>query len=1118
MPVLAVVFLCISLIGGPVPAHAAGQQATANGTYSALVIFARFADEATNDVSKPPWADDLFNAAIRGSFTHFYNEMSAGQLRVGGQVLPKRYASRLPASAYLARTPGTLGQFARFNLEILEQADADVDMGRFDNDGADGVPNSGDDDGYVDIVFINLLTVPRDFLIGGATGLASLGLNTDFLSNDAGANGGVIRVRSQFSGFGGTTQRGHVFTVTAATMCHEFGHVLGLPDLFDQSSVTADGDLDPEQDSAGIGKWGLMGLGTLGWGVEDGPNAFSAWSLARLGWLGMDNAGLDLIDGSRTGLVLEPIDRGGRVLKIPVTQDEYFLVENRQATDSYYNRNIPAGGLLVWHVDERADNDEERHKQVDLICADGLYGSRGFPGLQADAIGGGDNLDFWARDAAYAAAHNGNQGDATDPFDGVRYRRLAWDTNPGMRAYSGSRRGVPLGIVLDNITDLGGGRMGLDVLVGQSVPGNVTRDTTWTGTIDLRGDVIVEAGATLTLARGVEIRFASGDSRGAGFDSTRGEIIVYGTLLIEGTTTDPVQVRGLSGANRQWSGVLLPGAGSPALEAAVAAGELVLEHSVLGVARARLPAGRTTWSGQRTIPWDVIVPKGAELLITSGSLVGFAPQDLSVRGGSPVRTELIIEGGLTVRGTSTAPVELTVASADPNQLWSGVQVVHGATIDVEGMRMSQAAAGFAGDVAAAFRLADSVLRRLGTGLRLTLFGDAAVDRAEFNTITTNAVHVGGSGTMRVRSSIVEGNGREGIFVRNAGLQVIDSRVSGNGILDAGDPRSGLWAEGGLGQRIELWNTTIDGNREHGIDLDAWQGVAELHGTTVVGNRRDGVRATGAERIVFEEVEIGRNLGAGARLANTTSEVWTTTFDNNVGAGLAVDGGFPAVDMSHFTGNALELDDVTRGSVRNSTFENAAVALLSSQSSPQVVGNTFSGNVTGLRVTGRPVPDPIMGNTFTNNTTAVDNRSGVLLAAQGNYWGTTDSTIIASLLAGDVDFSSYLDGESMQTAVASSLDDTLPATFALYYAWPNPFNASTTIQFDLPTPSRVELRVYNALGQHTRDLTPGRRLAAGRHIVRWDGRDDDGRHVASGVFFYRLSAAGVQATARVALTR
>ena len=515
-----------------------------SGALSALVIFAKFSGEAVGDDQKPAWADDLFDPNLPGSFSHFYNEMSRGQLQVGGQVLPKRYRSRSPSSAYVASQTGTPGNYAAFNLEILEQADGDVDMGRFDNDGPDGRPNSGDDDGYVDVVFINLLTVPRDFFIGGATGLASLGLDTDFISDDEADGGGRIRVRSRFSGFGGTTQRGHEFTVTAASMCHEFGHVLGLPDLFDQSTVGADSQLDPAEDSAGIGKWGLMGLGTLGWGIEDGPNAFSAWSLAKLGWIGRDNAELELLTQSQVGLEIEQIDSGGRVYRIPVSSDEYFLIENRQSSGSFYNRNIPAGGLLVWHADERSDNDHERHKQVDLVCADGLFSERGFPGSVPDPVAGGDNLDFWAAGGAYAEDHNGNQGDATDPFDGVRYTRFAADTNPGARVYTGDSRNLQIGFALENIEPLSGRRMGVDILLRQPLSGHISTDTTWSGQVLIDGDVIVEPGTALTIAAGTLVQVAArSDSRAGGFDTNRVELIAYGDLIVGGGPRRPRLVR-----------------------------------------------------------------------------------------------------------------------------------------------------------------------------------------------------------------------------------------------------------------------------------------------------------------------------------------------------------------------------------------------------------------------------------------------------------------------------------------------------------------------------------------------------------------------------------------------
>jgi len=123
-----------------------------------------------------------------------------------------------------------------------------------------------------------------------------------------------------------------------------------------------------------------------------------------------------------------------------------------------------------------------------------------------------------------------------------------------------------------------------------------------------------------------------------------------------------------------------------------------------------------------------------------------------------------------------------------------------------------------------------------------------------------------------------------------------------------------------------------------------------------------------------------------------------------------------------------------------------------------------------------------------------------------------------MLAGEVDFSPYLDGEPTTTPAVISTDESLPGSFALRQAWPNPFNATTVIAFDLPTTSTVDLAVYDALGQRLRSLAPAPSLAAGRYTIRWDGRDDGGRDVAIGVYFYRLATIGFRATGRVVLIR
>ncbi len=73
------------------------------------------------------------------------------------------------------------------------------------------------------------------------------------------------------------------------------------------------------------------------------------------------------------------------------------------------------------------------------------------------------------------------------------------------------------------------------------------------------------------------------------------------------------------------------------------------------------------------------------------------------------------------------------------------------------------------------------------------------------------------------------------------------------------------------------------------------------------------------------------------------------------------------------------------------------------------------------------------------------------------------------------------------------------------AAPNPFNPSTTIYFQVPEAGEVSLVVYSLAGQVVRKLIPGRTLKAGIHDVFWEGRDEQGRPVAAGVYFYRLRA-------------
>ena len=94
---------------------------------------------------------------------------------------------------------------------------------------------------------------------------------------------------------------------------------------------------------------------------------------------------------------------------------------------------------------------------------------------------------------------------------------------------------------------------------------------------------------------------------------------------------------------------------------------------------------------------------------------------------------------------------------------------------------------------------------------------------------------------------------------------------------------------------------------------------------------------------------------------------------------------------------------------------------------------------------------------------------------------------------------------------------LPTQFALEQNYPNPFNSSTVIRFSLPQHDLVDLVLYNLAGQEVANLASGRR-EAGTHTLSWDGRGEDGRELASGVYLCRLQAGQQMETRKLLLLR
>ena len=87
---------------------------------------------------------------------------------------------------------------------------------------------------------------------------------------------------------------------------------------------------------------------------------------------------------------------------------------------------------------------------------------------------------------------------------------------------------------------------------------------------------------------------------------------------------------------------------------------------------------------------------------------------------------------------------------------------------------------------------------------------------------------------------------------------------------------------------------------------------------------------------------------------------------------------------------------------------------------------------------------------------------------------------------------------------STVSEGIPLEFALHENYPNPFNPTTTLRFDLPDISDVTLTIYNMLGQRVRTFNMND-TPAGYHSIKWNATNDYGDPVGAGVYLYQLRA-------------
>jgi hypothetical protein len=152
-----------------------------------------------------------------------------------------------------------------------------------------------------------------------------------------------------------------------------------------------------------------------------------------------------------------------------------------------------------------------------------------------------------------------------------------------------------------------------------------------------------------------------------------------------------------------------------------------------------------------------------------------------------------------------------------------------------------------------------------------------------------------------------------------------------------------------------------------------------------------------------------------------------------------------------------------------------------------------------------------GNFLVNDySTAAQNHSDISSNGTYTYFAWQDSR------SGDYDIYAKVVTRTW-SEVPEDQKDELSREFTLGQNYPNPFNPQTRISFYLRQPGEVSIKVYNILGQEVRDLVDGY-YQNGEHKIVWDGKDDGGREVAAGIYFYQIKTENYTQAKKMALLR
>ena len=409
-------------------------------------------------------------------------------------------------------------------------------------------------------------------------------------------------------------------------------------------------------------------------------------------------------------------------------------------------------------------------------------------------------------------------------------------------------------------------------------------------------------------------------------------------------------------------------------------------------------------------------------------------------------------------------------------------------------------------------------------------------------------------TVLVADGVYTGEGNKNLDFGGKAVVVMSENGPEKTIIDCkGDGRGFDFHSGEDSASVVKGFTIQNGSADEGGGIRCFHSSPVITNCTFSYNSANslggGISCDNSSPMIIHNIFSGNSTlhghGGGIYCYDSSPMITNNTLSNNAagrgGGGIHCDSSFPMIIHNTFSGNSAGLGG----------------GIYCYESSPVIIHNTFSGNRAsgGGGICCRRDSSPTVRNTIlwedTPGEIDLDDSSTITITCSGIQGGTGRSWFGTGCIDADPLFVNpargdyhlqpgspcidagdpnspqdpdgtradmgalYFDQSTTITVIAidaegmipgrlERVQSEIPTVYRLSQNYPNPFNPETTVSYDIAKTGTVRLSIYALTGQHIRTLVNGERFA-GSYSAIWDGRDDAGRDVASGVYLCRMAA-------------